>query len=79
MRGFAAFILLSLTACATGDAVTPASASSEIYGWRETSGKPPSRVEFAAVVAACRDRAKGTDKNAPIEDCLADLGLHRVQ
>jgi hypothetical protein len=79
MRGFAAIILLGLAACAASDAVTPASASPEVGGWQELSGKPPSRVEFAAVMAACQDRAKGADRNAPIDNCLADLGLHRAQ
>ena len=79
MRGFAAFIVLGLAACAASDAVTPASASPEVSGWQEASGKPPSRVEFAAVMAACQDRAKGAGRNAPIDNCLADLGLHRAQ
>ena len=79
MRGVACFILLGLVACAAGDAVTPASASSELRGWQTAAGNTPSKNEFAAVVAACEDRAKTANKSDPIEGCLADFGLRRVQ
>jgi hypothetical protein len=79
MRGFAFFILLSVAACAARDAAVPLSASSEVGGWQEASGKPPSQAEFAAVVAACEDRASSADRGGPIDNCLADLGLRRVQ
>lgn len=75
MRGIAFLILLSLAGCATPNAVGPASSSSEVAGWQEASGKSPSRAEFAAVVAACQDRAG----SGPLDGCLADLGLRRVQ
>jgi hypothetical protein len=79
MRGVAFFVLFALVACATGDAVTSASASSELREWRTATGKPPSANEFGAVVAACEDRAKSANNNSPIEGCLADYGLRRVQ
>ena len=79
MRGVTFFVLFGLVTCATGDAVTPASASSELRGWRTATGKPPSKNEFAAVVAACEDRAKSGNNTGPLEGCLADYGLHRVQ
>lgn len=79
MRGVAFVVLLGIVACATGDAVTPAKASSELREWQTAAGKPPSKTEFAAVVAACEDRAKTENKTDPIEGCLADYGLHRVQ
>jgi hypothetical protein len=79
MRGVAFVVLFGLVACATGYAVTPANASSELREWQTAAGKPPSKNEFAAVVAACEDRAKTEKKNDPIEGCLADYGLHRVQ
>ena len=79
MRGVKFFVLFGLVACATGDAVTPASASSELREWRTATGKPPSKNEFAAVVAACEDRAKSGNNTGPLEGCLADYGLHRVQ
>ena len=79
MRGVAFVVLFGLVACAMGDAVTAASASSKLREWQTAAGKPPSKNEFAAVVAACEDRAKTADKSDPIDGCLADYGLHRVQ
>jgi hypothetical protein len=79
MRGVAFVILLSLAACVAAHGVTPASASSELRDWQTPTGKPPTQAEFAAVVAACQDRAKSTDQNGPIDGCLADLGLRHVQ
>ena len=79
MRGVALVVLLGLITCATGDAVTSANASSELREWQTAAGKPPSKTEFAAVVAACEDKAKSANKSAAIEGCLADYGLHRVQ
>jgi hypothetical protein len=79
MRGVAVGVLFGIVACATGNAVTPASASTELREWRTTDGKPPSKTEFAAVMAACEDRAKTANKSDAIEGCLADYGLHRVQ
>ena len=79
MRGVALVVFLGFVACATGDAVTSANASSELRQWQTAAGKPPSKNEFAAVVAACEDKAKTTNKSDPIEACLADYGLHRVQ
>ena len=79
MRGVMFLVLFGLVACATGDAVSPASASSELRDWQTASGKSPSKHEFAAVVAACEDRAKSSNAGGAIEGCLADYGLHRVQ
>jgi hypothetical protein len=79
MRGVAFAVLFVLVACAAGDAMTPASAFSDLRQWETATGKPPSKSEFAAVVAACEDRAKRSEKSGPIEGCLADYGLHRVQ
>jgi hypothetical protein len=79
MRGAVFLILLSLAACVATQGVTPASASSELRDWQTPTGKPPTQAEFAAVVAACQDRAKSNDQTGPIDGCLADLGLRRVQ
>jgi hypothetical protein len=79
MRGVAFFVLLSLAACVAARGVTPASASSELRDWQTPTGKPPTKAEFAAVVAACQDRAKTNDQGGPIDGCLADLGLRHVQ
>jgi hypothetical protein len=78
MRGIVSIIVFGLFACAAGDSMTPASASSELREWQTVAGKPPSKNEFSAVVAACEDRAKSSDKSGPIEGCLADYGLRRV-
>lgn len=78
MRRVAFAFLFGLVACATGDAA-PASASSELRQWQTAAGKPPSKNEFAAVLAACEDRAKSADKAEGIDGCLADYGLRRVQ
>ena len=79
MRAVAYVFLFGLVACATGNAVTPASASSEMRDWQTVTGNPPSKTEFAAVLAACEDRAKTSNNDAQIEGCLADYGLRRVQ
>jgi hypothetical protein len=79
MRGVGSVVLSVLVACATGGAATPASAFSELREWQTAVGKPPSKHEFAAVVAACEDRIKGRDKSGPFEGCLADYGLRRLQ
>ena len=79
MRRVAFVILLGLVACATGDMARPARASSELRAWQTATGKPPSQNEFAAVIAACEDRAKSARQSSPIEGCLADYGLRRVQ
>jgi len=79
MRGVTAFVLWGLVACATTDAATPIGASSELRDWQTATGKPPTKHEFAAVVAACEDRAKSSEQAGPIERCLADFGLRRVQ
>jgi hypothetical protein len=79
MRGVAFLVLFGLVACAAGDAVSPASASAELREWQTVAGKPPSKNEFAAVMAACEDRAKSSNTGGPVEGCLADYGLRRVQ
>jgi hypothetical protein len=53
MRGVALVVYLGLIACATGDAVTSANASSELREWQTAAEKPFSKHVFAAVVAAC--------------------------
>jgi hypothetical protein len=79
MRGVAVAGLIVLVACATADAVRPASASPELREWQTAAGKPPSQNEFAAVLAACEDKAKSSNKTDAIESCLVDYGLRRAQ
>ena len=78
MRGFAAVFLLALAACA---AVTfsPATAPSEVHDWQTPSGKPPTKAEFVALVAACQDKLGAATDSAPMNGCLTDLGLRRVE
>ena len=84
MRGIALLIVLALAACksaptppAVGGGKAPA-----VGGWETASGKPPSKVEFAALVAACEDREHGGKLAYPpggsLDSCLADLGLRRA-
>lgn len=79
MRGVALVVFFGFLSCAMGDAAISANAASELREWQTVAGKPPSKNEFAAVVAACEDRAKTANKSGPIEGCLADYGLYRVQ
>lgn len=77
MRAAATVLLLGLAACAAPSAPT-ASASVQMRDWATPNGKPPTQAEFAALVAACHDRAKTADATAPIDGCLGDLGLRRA-
>ena len=76
MPKFALFLVLALAACA--DAGGPEGAG-DMQGWRYASGKPPSRAEYAAIVAACQDGAVRRTQGRPLDACLADLGLRRAQ
>jgi ABC-type glycerol-3-phosphate transport system substrate-binding protein len=78
MRGIAVVALLGLAACAAV-ANSSASAPVEVRDWQAATGKPPTKAEFAALVAACQDKVKATSDGGPMAGCLADLGLRRVQ
>jgi hypothetical protein len=69
-------VLVGLAACAEADA-NP-NVPLEMVGWRLTSGKAPTKAEFAAVVAACESKALPRASGKPLDACLADLGLKRV-
>jgi len=75
-RTFPVLALLALTACATAETTTAdtGGADPNPAGWRLTSGKEPSKAEFAALAATCQDKAKDS-----IDTCLADLGLKRAE
>ena len=75
MRLTALCILFALAACATADANQPA----EMAGWKMVSGKAPTKAEFAAVVAACETKAVTRSQDKPLDSCLGDLGLKRVE
>jgi len=71
----ALLLLLMLAACAEPDGQS--AGPGDVQGWRFASGKTPTRAEYAAVVAACQDGAMKHGQ-APLEACLADLGLKRI-
>jgi hypothetical protein len=78
MRGFLIVILFALAACAHRPEATPTPQPPVALGnWRLASGKPPTRVEFAALLAACKDRVKAAAEGA-IDHCLVNLGLKRT-
>jgi hypothetical protein len=78
MQGVLLLVALALVAHATPRAVAPAYAAVEGGGWQLSSGKAPTKVEFAAVLAACEDAVKYSPQQGPIEGCLVDYGLHRA-
>ena len=76
MPRIALFLVLALAACADlGETI----GAGDMQGWRYASGKPPSRAEYAAIVAACQDGAVQRAQGKPLDSCLADLGLRRAQ
>lgn len=78
MRRGLAIILLSLAACAAGVAKT-LSGPSGPQEWQLPTGKPPSQVEYAALVAACQDQVHGTGDTGRIDACLTgDYGMRRA-
>jgi hypothetical protein len=70
-------MLLGLAACAASEPAEQAGPV-DVQGWRLASGKMPSRAEYAAVVAACQERAGGSAQAKPLDACLAELGLTRT-
>jgi hypothetical protein len=80
MPRFGVLVMLGLAACTLFDpGQEGAPGSGEMRDWRLTSGKMPSRAEYAAILAACRDGAVRHGAAATIDSCLADLGLKRAE
>jgi hypothetical protein len=77
MRLIALCILFTVAACAEADA--NANQPADMQGWKMASGKSPTKAEFAAVVAACQDRAVPAAQEKLLDACLGDLGLKRVE
>src|SRR5947207_14524947 len=71
-------VMLGLTACSLWDEAEPAGPS-DMQGWRGVSGKPPTRAEYTAMVAACQDGAVRRARAKPLAACPADLGPRRAQ
>ena len=76
MPRLALVLLLGLAACAESD--SGASAPADMQGWRFAPGKPPTRAEYNAIVAACQAGAVRRSHAGPFDACLADLGLKRA-
>ncbi|HEX3861253.1 MAG TPA: hypothetical protein VHY35_06125 [Stellaceae bacterium] len=77
MLRYAVLVALGLVGCSGSDAGEPA-ATASVQEWRFASGKAPSHTEYAAFVATCRDGAVQRAPARPLDDCLADLGMRRV-
>ncbi len=78
MRRTAILVVLGLGACAaTGDRT--AEVPSVVNDWQTPIGKPPTKAEFVALVAACQDKVRTPVDSAAMSGCLADLGLRRIQ
>jgi hypothetical protein len=71
---FGLLALFALAACTTTETATTDPAPTDPTGWRMASGKEPTTAEFAALAATCEDQAKG----APVDSCLAGLGLKKM-
>ena len=81
MRGIVLSIMLALAACQGTPRPPAAGAAPAMRGWELASGKAPTGVEFAALLAACEDRANSAAAQpgaAGLYSCLADLGLKRA-
>ncbi len=71
-------VIIALAGCGRSDN-SPASGSGAdgVAGWVFASGKRPSRAEYAALAASCRQGAVRSAQGKPLEACLADLGLRK--
>ena len=73
-----AFGMIALAGCNPSDTSRVSGpGGDEVQGWMFASGKRPSRAEYAALVAACRQGAVRVAPAGQLEACLADLGLRR--
>ena len=77
MRPIALGILFVLATCAGG--VADANQPTEMQGWKTASGKPPTKAEFAAAVAACEEQAVSSARGKTLDACLDNLGLKRAE
>ena len=77
MRTIGLCILFGLAACAGAEANQPADMA--MVGWKTAYGKAPTKADFAAVLAACQDKAVAKAQEKPLESCLGDLGLKRAE
>jgi hypothetical protein len=79
MPRFVVLLVLVLAGCDVFELNQPAEfGSGDMQGWRFASGKTPSRAEYAAMVAACQGGSVRAASTAPLDACLADLGMKRT-
>lgn len=71
--------MLALAACRDATASLPAPPAADMKDWVLPTGKPPTKAEFAAIVAACQDRQQNAATNIELQPCLADYGVRRAQ
>ena len=71
-------LLLALAGCGLFEAAPPEGPGS-VEGWRLASGRMPTRAEYAAIVAACQERAVRRAAGQPLDSCLGELGLKRAE
>jgi hypothetical protein len=65
--------LVALAGCTQAETPTiTASAPADMTGWRLSSGKTPTKAEFAALVATCQE------KGGAVDPCFAELGLKKA-
>jgi hypothetical protein len=69
---FAVLLPLALGACTTTETAVTATAPVDPGGWLMSSGKPPTKAEFAALAATCEE------KGGAVEPCFTNLGLKRA-
>ena len=79
MPKLAVFLVLALVGCGLSNpaAPRPGVAVAEVQGWRFPTGKRPTRAEYAAIAATCRDGAVRASRGKGLDACFADLGLRR--
>jgi len=68
----ATLLLLLLGGCAGTETASTGPASPDPGGWVMSSGKEPTKAEFAALAATCEM------KGGAVEACLTDLGMKRA-
>lgn len=76
MQRLALVLVLGLAAAVASDSGRPDDPGAA-RGWRFASGQTPTRAEYVAVVAACRE-GPVKRRTAPLDACLSDLGLRRA-
>lgn len=64
--------LLTLGACQHSETASSAPPAPDLAGWRLSSGKAPTKAEFAALTATCEANGGITDA------CFAELGLKKA-